>query len=88
MILLPLIYQNHENRKIKFTTALDINILKRVGSGPEASALKTLALTYGYNYNVDKVIILVDGEPYKGSHMMYEANEAINTNVTNIKEYK
>ncbi|MGG7142734.1 GerMN domain-containing protein [Clostridium nigeriense] len=64
------------------------NLLTRVGSGSEASALKTLALTYGYNYNVTKVIILVDGSPYKGSHIMYDTNEAISTNVTNIKEYK
>ena len=62
------------------------NILTRVGSGPEASALKTLALTYSYNYNVKKVIILVDGKPYKGSHLMYDSNEPININVTNIKE--
>ena len=62
------------------------NILTRVGSGAEASALKTLALTYSYNYNVDKVIILVDGKPYKGSHLMYDPNEPININVTNIKE--
>jgi hypothetical protein len=64
------------------------NLLTRVGSGSEAAALKTLALTYGYNYNVSNVIILVDGEPYKGSHIMYNVNEAINTNVTNIKEYQ
>lgn len=62
------------------------NILNRVGSGTEASALRTLALTYGYNYNVSKVIILVDGKPYKGSHIMFNDNEAINTNITNIKE--
>lgn len=62
------------------------NILTRVGSGPEASALKTLALTYGYNYNVSKVIILVDGNPYEGSHIILNNGEAINTNVTNIKE--
>lgn len=62
------------------------NILTRVGSGTEAAALKTLALTYGYNYNVDKVIILVDGKPYKGSHLMYNADEPINIDVTNIKE--
>lgn len=63
------------------------NLLTRVGSGSEAAALKTLALTYGYNYNVQKVIILVDGSPYKGSHMIYDVNESIDTNVTNIKEY-
>lgn len=64
------------------------NLLTRVGSGSEAAALKTLALTYGYNYNLSNVIILVDGNPYKGSHIMYNVNETINTNVTNIKEYQ
>lgn len=64
------------------------NILTRVGSGTESSALKTLALTYGYNYNVSKVIILVDGKPYRGSHIMFNDTEAININVTNIKELK
>lgn len=64
------------------------NLLKSFGSGTEASALKTLALTYGYNYNVDKVIILVDGKPYEGSHILYNNNEYVNIKVTNIKEYK
>ena len=62
------------------------NILSRVGSGTEASALKILALTYGYNYSTDKVIILVDGQPYKGSHMLFNKGETINTNGTNIKK--
>lgn len=61
------------------------NLLKNFGSGTEAAALKTLALTYGYNYNVNKVIILVDGKPYSGSHIILEENEVINTNVSNIK---
>lgn len=61
------------------------NILKHVGSGSEASALKTLALTYSYNYKVNKVIILVNGKPYEGSHIIMEPNEYININVTNIK---
>ena len=64
------------------------NMLRSLGSGPEASALKTLALTYSYNYGINKVIILVDGKPYSGSHMMYKDNEYIDINVTNIKEYK
>lgn len=64
------------------------NLLTRVGSGLEVAALKTLALTYGYNYNVDKVIILVDGSPYKGSHITYDVNETIDTNISNIQEYK
>lgn len=62
------------------------NMLSNLGSGVEASALKILALTYGYNYSTDKVIILVNGKPYSGSHIILEANECININISNIKE--
>lgn len=62
------------------------NILSRVGSGTESSALKTLALTYGYTYNTNKVIILVDSKPYRGSHLLFNNGETIDINVTNIKE--
>ena len=62
------------------------NLLTKMGSGLEVSALKTLALTYQYNYGVNKVIILVGGKPYTGSHIIYNNGEAINTSVNNIKE--
>ncbi|WP_291651233.1 GerMN domain-containing protein [Clostridium sp.] len=61
------------------------NILSKVGSGGESAALKSLALTYGYNYGIDKVIILVNGKPYSGSHIIFEVNECINIDVDNIK---
>ncbi|WP_195263516.1 GerMN domain-containing protein [Clostridium sp. 1001275B_160808_H3] len=61
------------------------NLLSNLGSGSEAAALKSLALTYGYNYGVDKVIILVNGKPYSGSHIILEVNECINIDVDNIK---
>lgn len=61
------------------------NLLSKVGSGGESAALKSLALTYGYNYGIDKVIILVNGKPYSGSHIILEINECININVDNIK---
>lgn len=61
------------------------NLLKSFGSGTESAALRTLALTYSYNYNVNKVIILVDGKPYEGSHILLNDNETININVSNIK---
>ena len=61
------------------------NLLSKFGSGSESSALKVLALTYGYNYGIDKVIILVNGKPYSGSHIIFEVNECVNINVNNIK---
>lgn len=61
------------------------NLLSKLGSGSEAAALKSLALTYGYNYGIDKVIILVNGKPYSGSHIILEVNECINIDVNNVK---
>lgn len=76
--------------KVNNTLTVDLsksyyNILTKVGSGSESAALKTLALTYAYNYGIDKVIILVNGKPYSGSHISLEANECININLNNIK---
>lgn len=62
------------------------NILSRVGSGSEIGALRSLAYTYAYNYNVNKVIILVDGKPYEGSHVSYDIGQAINVDLSNIKQ--
>lgn len=60
-------------------------LLEKVGSGTEAGLLKALAYTYAYNLNVSNVEILVDNEPYKGSHILYEKNEYIKVNIDELK---
>ena len=52
-------------------------ILSSVGSSSEAGILNSLALTYGYNYNVNKVIINIDGKSYYGSHITHDENYAM-----------
>lgn len=50
-----------------------------LGSGPEHKMLQTLALTYGYNYGVDKVIILIDGNLYSTGHNAYYEGQYVDT---------
>lgn len=61
------------------------DILSKVGSGPEGSLLNSLAMTYGYNYNVSKVIILIDSKPYSGSHISLSDGETINFDLSTAK---
>lgn len=61
------------------------DILSKVGSGSESSLLQTLAMTYSYNYNISKVIILIDGKPYSGSHILLSDGETINFDLSSAK---
>ena len=61
------------------------DILTKVGSGSEAGALTSLAMTYGYNYNIDKIIILIDGKPYSGSHIIFSEEQYVNFDLSSAK---
>ena len=39
--------------------------------------LNSLALTYSYNYNVNNIRILVNGQNYESGHLFYGDNEYI-----------
>ena len=57
----------------------------KVGSGSEAGILTSLAMTYGYNYNIDKVIILIDGKPYNGSHFILTEGQCVGFDLSSAK---
>lgn len=61
------------------------DILSKVGSGSESYLLQTLAMTYSYNYNISKVIILIDGKAYSGSHILLFDGETINFDLSSAK---
>lgn len=61
------------------------DILSKVGSGAESSLLQTLAMTYSYNYNISKVIILIDGKAYSGSHILLSDGETVNFDLSSAK---
>lgn len=59
-------------------------ILTSVGSGSESGNLKSIAYTYGLNYNVSKVVINIGGKPYSGSHIEFEEGEYIELLLENV----
>lgn len=73
-----------ENNTITVNLSADYyDILSKVGSGPELKLLQSVALTYGYNYDVDKVIILIDGKPYVSGHLEFADGEYIDISTIN-----
>ncbi len=48
-----------------------------LGSAAEIGMLNSLALTYSYNYNVNNIRILVNGQNYESGHLFYGDNEYI-----------
>ena len=71
---------------IKFLKAENkyYEILTSVGSGSESGNLKSIAYTYGLNYNVSKVVINIGGKPYSGSHIEFEEGEYIELLLENV----
>ncbi|SCK02330.1 Spore germination protein [uncultured Clostridium sp.] len=49
-----------------------------LGSSAEIGMLNSLALTYSYNYNVNNIRILVNGQNYESGHLFYGDNDYIN----------
>lgn len=47
------------------------------GGGGEWLALQSLVNTIGHYYDVDEVVLTVDGEPYASGHILLEAGEGI-----------
>lgn len=62
-------------------------LIKNVGSSVESGALDSLMYTYCYNYDVNNFILLIDGLPYSGSHILLEDGEYFTVNYDNIKDY-
>lgn len=61
--------------------------IKNLGSGPEGGILDSIMYTYCYNYDVNNFILLIDGKPYSGNHIILEDGESFTVNYDNIKDY-
>ncbi len=59
-----------------------------LGSGPESSILQAVVNSLGYNYDVSKVYITVDGKPYSSGHIVKEVNEPFEVNYENTVPIK
>lgn len=57
-----------------------------LGSGAEAGVLQAIVNSLGYNFNVSKVYILVDGNEYSSGHILLEDGEVFTVNYENTSE--
>lgn len=53
------------------------------GAGIEGQILQSIVNSLGYNFNVSKVYITVDGKPYASGHIISNENEPFSVNYTN-----
>lgn len=57
------------------------------GSGLESLILKSLVNTFGSYYQVNKVIITLEGKPYSSGHILMKPGEAFTVNTQNAVEW-
>lgn len=58
------------------------------GSTLEAEILKSLANTLGRFYDVERVFVSVEGEPYESGHYSFIYDEYLSVDIEGIKEFK
>lgn len=51
-----------------------------LGSGAESGVLQSIVNSLGYNFDVSKIYILIDGEEYSSGHILLEEGEAFTVN--------
>jgi spore germination protein GerM len=59
-----------------------------LGSSAEIGVLQTIVNSIGYNFNVSKVYITVNGKNYSSGHIVKNAGEAFDVKYDNITELK
>lgn len=59
-----------------------------LGSGSESAMLTCLVNTFGYNYNVENVIIKVNGENYKSGHIVLQDGNVFTVEFDNATQGK
>lgn len=59
-----------------------------LGSSTESGIIHAVCNTFGSYFNVDNVIITLDGEPYSSGHILMDEGEAFKVNLDNSTELK
>ncbi|MGG7143832.1 GerMN domain-containing protein [Clostridium nigeriense] len=61
---------------------------QNLGAGAESSTLTAICNTFGSYFNVDNVIINLDGKPYSSGHIIMSEGEAFKVDLNNAIELK
>lgn len=75
-----------ENDIIKLDFSSNFVEAQNLGSGPESSTLTAICNTFGDYFNVSKVIITLDGNPYTSGHISMKDGDTFKVDLNNTLE--
>lgn len=75
-----------EENMIKLDFSSNLINTQNLGSGAESNTLKAICNTFGSFFNVDKVMITLDGSPYSSGHILMNEGEWFEVDLTNATE--
>ena len=61
---------------------------QNLGGGSESQTLSAICNTFGDYYDVNNVIITIEGKPYSSGHILMKEGEPFKVNLENITELK
>lgn len=79
---------NKATSTITLDFSSDFVSAQNLGSGSESSTINAICNTFGSYFNVDNVIITLDGQPYSSGHILMAEGEAFKVNLDNSIELK
>ena len=79
---------NNENSTITLDFSSNFIGSQNLGSGAESRNITAICNTFGSYYNVENVIITLDGKPYSSGHILMNPGEAFKVNLENTIELK
>lgn len=87
---IKLISSNLDTKKSTITLDFSSNFVnaQNLGAGAESSTLTAICNTFGSYFNVENVIITLEGKPYSSGHILMNESEAFKVNLDNVIELK
>ncbi len=79
---------NNENSTITLDFSSNFIGSQNLGSGAESRNITAICNTFGSYYNVENVVITLDGKPYSSGHILMNPGEAFKVNLENTIELK
>ena len=79
---------DNENSIITLDFSSNFVSAQNLGAGAESSTLAAICNTFGSYFNVENVIITLDGKPYSSGHILMTEGETFKVDLTNPVELK
>ena len=79
---------DNENSIITLDFSSNFVSAQNLGAGAESSTLAAICNTFGSYFNVENVIITLDGQPYSSGHILMTEGETFKVDLNNAVELK